>query len=192
MFPSSQPAVTQLLLKWQEGDEAAMDDLMPLVYEELRRIAHRHLRRERADHTLSTTALVHEAYLNLVDHDMMPWQNRVHFYAIASRVMRRVLIWYARKRNAAKRGGGIPNLALDDVVVLSDDRMEELLALDQALEKLEAMDARLCRVVECRYFGGLSVQETAEALAISPATVKRDWQTARAWLRRTLDETQNL
>lgn len=192
MFPSSQPAVTQLLLQWQEGDEAAMDDLMPLVYEELRRIAHRHLRRERADHTLSTTALVHEAYLNLVDQDMMPWQNRVHFYAIASRVMRRVLIWYARKRNAAKRGGGIPNLALDDVVVLSDDRMEELLALDQALEKLEAMDARLCRVVECRYFGGLSVQETAEALAISPATVKRDWQTARAWLRRTLDETQNL
>ena len=190
MPPSSQPAVTQLLLQWQEGNTAAMDDLMPLVYEELRRIAHRHLRRERADHTLSTTALVHEAYLNLVDQEMMPWQSRLHFYAIASRVMRRVLIWYARRRNAAKRGGGQRNFALDEVVVLSEDRIEELLALDQALEQLEAMEARLCRVVECRYFGGLSIQETADALGISPATVKRDWQTARAWLRRTLEEPE--
>ena len=178
--------VTQLLQQWQAGDAAAVDQLMPLVYDELRRLAHHHLKGERSGHTLSTTALVHEAYLNMIGQAPAPWQDRTHFFAIASRVMRRVLIWYARKRNAAKRGGGQANVALDEEAVLSDDRLEELLALNHALERLEAMDPRLCRVVECRYFGGLSIPETAEVLAISPATVKRDWQTARAWLRRAL------
>ena len=183
MITQPQREVTQLLQQWQEGNTEAMDQLMPLVYDELRRLAHRHLQREHGVRTLHTTDLVHEAYLNLVGQTQMPWQSRAHFFAIASRVMRRVLIWYARKRNAAKRGGGQPRLALDDVVVLSDDRIDELLALDQALERLEKMDARLCRVVECRHFGGLTVKETAEVLGVSPATVKRDWQTAKAWLR---------
>lgn len=183
MITQYQREVTQLLQQWQDGDEEAMDRLMPLVYNELRRLAHRHLRRERSDHTLSTTALVHEAYLNMVGQDQLPWQNRAHFFAIASRVMRRVLIWYARKRNTAKRGGGRPNLALDDAVVISDERIDELVALDQALSRLEKMDERLCRVVECRYFGGLGVKEAAEVLGVSPATIKRDWQTAKAWLR---------
>lgn len=178
--------VTQLLQQWQTGNEAAMEQLMPLVYEELRRLAHGHLQRERADHTLNTTALVHEAYLNLVGQADLAWQNRAHFFGIASRVMRRVLIWYARRRNTDKRGGGQRNVELDEAAGFSENRLEELLALDQALQKLEALDERLCRVVECRYFGGLNVKETAEALNISPATVKRDWQTARAWLRRTL------
>jgi len=177
------PDVTQLLLKWQDGETDAINGLMPLVYDELRRLAHRHLRHERADHTMSTTALVHEAYLNLVDNQQLSLQNRLHFFAIASRVMRRVLIWYARKRNAAKRGGGVSQLRLDDVELLSEHRTEELIALDQALDGLELLDQRLCRVVECRYFGGLSVEETADVLGISPATVKRDWKTAKAWLR---------
>ncbi|NNF58542.1 MAG: sigma-70 family RNA polymerase sigma factor [Rhodothermaceae bacterium] len=188
MSAPAPPEVTQLLHQWQQGDEAALDALVPLVYDELRRQAHRHMQHERDDHTLSTTALVHEAFLNLAGEVDVAWQDRTHFFAIASRVMRRVLIWYARRRNAAKRGGGRAPVSLDEAVVLSDSRVEELLALDQALAQLEAMDERLCRVVECRHFGGLSVQETAEALSISPATVKRDWQTARAWLRRELGE----
>lgn len=178
--------VTRLLVEWRDGDGDAVDRLMPLVYDELRRLAHLHLRKERSGHTLNTTALVHEAFLNLVDQDHVPWQNRSHFYAIASRVMRRVLIWYARKRNRLKRGGGVPNLPLDEVVLVSDDRVEELLALDQALVKLEAMDERMCRVVECRYFGGLTIVETAEVLSVSPATVKLDWKAAKAWLLREL------
>lgn len=180
------PEVTHLLHRWQQGDDAALDRLMPLVYDELRRQAHRHMRGERQGHTLGTTALVHEAFLHLGGQPADPWQNRAHFVAIASRVMRRVLIWYARKRNAAKRGGGAHPVTLDEEILLTDSRLDELLALDEALARLEAMDERLCRVVECRHFGGLSVVETGEALGISPATVKRDWQTARAWLRREL------
>ncbi len=183
MITQHQREVTQLLQQWQDGDGDAMDRLMPMVYDELRKLAHHHLKREHNRHTIHTTDLVHEAFLNLIGQDPISWQNRAHFFAIASRVMRRVLIWYARKRDAAKRGGGQPNLALDKVVVFSDDRIEELLALDQALGRLEKMDTRLCRVVECRYFGGLSVKETAEVLNVSPATIKRDWQTAKAWLR---------
>ncbi|MEO0557099.1 MAG: sigma-70 family RNA polymerase sigma factor [Bacteroidota bacterium] len=182
------PEVTQLLHQWQEGDEHALDRLVPLVYEELRAQAHRHVRRERDGHTLTPTALVHEAFLNLAGESPVPWENRVHFFAVASRVMRRVLIWYARRRNAAKRGGGLAALTLDDDLALSDTRAEDLLSLDDALARLERLDTRLCRVVECRYFGGLSVAETATALGISPATVKRDWQTARAWLRRELSD----
>lgn len=180
------PDITQLLLKWRDGEDAAIEELMPLVYSELHRLADRHLRHERADHTLSPTALVHEAFLNLVNQSQIKLESRGHFFAIASRVMRRVLIWYARRRNASKRGGGAIALSLNDLDILSDYRSEELLALDQALERLEHLDDRLCRVVECRYFGGLSIEETALALRISPATVKRDWQTARAWLRAEL------
>jgi len=178
---------THLLQRWQEGEERAADELMPLVYDELRRLARRHLRNERSDHTLSTTAPVHEAYLNLDAGRNSSWQSRAHFFHIASRTMRRVLIWYARRRNAQKRGGGVRNLSLESVAIVSDDRIEELLELDQALEQLEQLDVRLCRVVECRYFAGLTVRETSEALRISEAAVKRDWQTARAWLRTALN-----
>ncbi|MEM6782965.1 MAG: sigma-70 family RNA polymerase sigma factor [Bacteroidota bacterium] len=188
MPPPTAPEVTQLLHQWQEGDEAALDRLLPLVYDELRRQAHHHMRQERSGHTLNTTALVHEAFLNLAADVPGPLENRAHFFAIASRVMRRVLIWYARKRNAAKRGGGRPALSLDEAMLLADARVDDLLALDAALERLDQLDPRLCRVVECRYFGGLGVDETATALGISPATVKRDWQTARAWLRRALHD----
>ncbi|WP_456427097.1 sigma-70 family RNA polymerase sigma factor [Rhodocaloribacter sp.] len=182
--------VTQLLEDWRAGDPEAVDQLMPLVYNELRRLAHYQLQRDRSDHTLDTTALVHEAYLNLVG-QQAKWQSRAHFFAIASRVMRRILIWYARKRSAAKRGGNHPNLSLDEneVVVLPEDRLEELLSLDQALTRLKAMDARLCRIVEYRYFGGLTVDETAQVMKLSPATIKRDWKTAKAWLHRELSET---
>lgn len=182
------PEVTQLLHQWQAGDAHALDRLVPLVYEELRAQAQRHVRRERDGHTLTPTALVHEAFLNLAGESPVPWEDRVHFFAVASRVMRRVLIWYARRRNAAKRGGGIAPVTFDDDLAISDARAEDLLSLDEALARLEALDPRLCRVVECRYFGGLTVPETAAALDISPATVKRDWQTARAWLRRELSD----
>ena len=188
MIMQTQPEVTRLLQDWCDGDVEAVDQLMPLVYNELRRLAHYQLQRDRSGHTLDTTALVHEAYLNLVG-QQAEWQSRAHFFAIASRVMRRILIWYARKRNAAKRGGNRPNLSLDQVVVLSDDHLEELLSLDQALTRLQAMDARLCRIVEHRYFGGLTVEETARVMNLSPATIKRDWKTAKAWLRRELSET---
>lgn len=181
----SQAEVTRLLQNWRDGDTEAANRLMPVIYDELRRLASYQLRRERSNQTLSTTALVHEAYLNLVGQPV-EWQSRAHFFAIASRVMRRVLIWYARRRNAAKRGGNRPPLALDQVVLLSEDRIEELLSLDQALTRLEAMDERLCRVVEYRYFGGLTIEETAEVMNLSPATIKRDWRTAKAWLYREL------
>ena len=178
--------VTQLLVAWRQGDEQALDTLIPCVYDELRRLAHMHLSDERSDHTLSTTALVHEAYLNLAGGDPVAVKNRNHFLGIASRVMRRLLIWYARRRNSLKRGGGVAAVTLEAGVVLTDNRIEELITLDQALSRLETLDQRLCRVVECRYFGGMSVEETAEALDVSKATVKRDWRTARTWLKREL------
>lgn len=182
--------VTQLLIDWGEGDQDALDDLLPLVYEELRRLAHCHLRHERRGHTLGTTALVHEAYFNLVDQRRVAWKNRSHFFGIASQAMRRVLLMYARHRRALKRGGEQEKIPLDDVLVVSEERAEEWIALDEALTRLEAMDERLARVVECRYFGGLTIEETAEALEISPATVKREWRTARAWLHQTLRSGQ--
>lgn len=183
--------VTRLLVAWRQGDEQALDALMPSVYDELRRLAHRHLNKERDDHTLSTTALVHEAYLNLVGGNPVSVNNRTHFFAVASRVMRRLLIWYARRRNSAKRGGGAPVLSLEAAAVLSDNPVDELLALDRALGRLELLDQRLCRVIEYRYFGGMSVEETAAALDISTATVKRDWRTARTWLRRELTSDES-
>lgn len=180
------PNITQLLIDWGEGDRKALDALTPLVYDELRAIARRQLRGERADHTLNTTALVHEAYFKLVDQNRVEWQNRAHFYAIASQAMRRILLMYARSRNRQKRGGGQPALPLDEAIVLTESRAEELIELDEALARLETFDERAVRIVECRYFGGLTIEETAGALDISPATVKRDWSTARAWLHMEL------
>lgn len=183
--------ITRLLHEWRAGEPHALDRLVPLVYDQLKVIASRHLARERPGHTLTTAALVHEAYFELQGQAAIEWQDRVHFYAIASRTMRRVLVWHARRRNAAKRGAG-RLLTLDEHLVVPSDEADaaELLILDDALERLEAADPRLCRVVECRHFGGLSVEETATALGISPATVKRDWQAARAFLRVVLDEGQ--
>ncbi len=181
--------VTQLLLDWGEGDPEALAALVPLVYKHLRAMAHNHLRHERADHTLNTTALVHEAYLKLIDQSRVQWQNRAQFYALAAQAMRRILLMYARSRNRQKRGGGQQPLPLDEALILPAARAEVLIDLDEALTRLEALDERMVRVVECRYFGGLTIEETAEALNVSPATVKREWRAARAWLHEALRET---
>ena len=181
--------VTELLLAWGAGDRAALDALMPTVYAELRRQAERALRRESAGHTLQATALVHEAYLRLVDQNRVAWRNRAHFFAIAAQMMRRVLVDHARTRLAAKRGGELQRVTLGDVGAGTADQGDgdiDLLALHDALELLATIDPRQARLVELRYFGGLGIEETAEALEVSPATVKRDWAVARAWLRREL------
>jgi len=182
--------VTELLQQWQDGDQEALDRLLPLVYDELRRQAHRYLRRERANHTLQTTALINEAYLKLVDQRAVQWQNRAHFFGIAAQAMRRILVDYARTKNREKRGGAIPDLPLDEVLlVAATGQSIDLLALDEALTRLALIDEQQARVVELKYFSGLSIEETAEALGISPATVKRDWQMAKAWLRHELAQT---
>jgi RNA polymerase sigma factor (TIGR02999 family) len=178
--------ITQLLADWSEGDEAALKKLLPLVYGELHRLANAYMRRERQDHTLQTTALVHEAYLRLVGQQNVRWQTRAHFFAVAARVMRNILVDHARGRGRAKRGDGKPELPLGDVAVMSDERADELVAVNTALDGLTAIDPRKGRVFELRYFGGLSTDEAAEALKVSPATVTRDWRMARAWLRREL------
>lgn len=178
--------VTQLLHQWSNGNEQALTSLLPIIYEELRKVAHQYLHRERAEQTLETTALVHEAYLKLVDQRSVSWQNRAHFFAIAAQAMRRILIDNARKRSAAKREG--QKISLDDVAVLSSDRAEHLLALDEALQKLEKLDPQQSKIVELRYFGGLTIEETSEAMDLSPATVKREWAMARAWLYSSLNE----
>src|SRR5689334_9649362 len=165
-----------------------LDDVFPAVYEELRRVAHRHLRGERTGHTLDTTALVHEAYLELAKVEQLHWPGRAYMLAAASRAMRRILIDYAVARRAEKRGGGVVAEPLDDAVAMAVSRGDELLALDEALERLAGVNERYGRVVECRFYGGLSVEETAEALGIAPATVKRDWTVARAWLNRELGD----
>lgn len=183
---ASQQEITQLLVDLREGDEEALDQLMPLVYEELQQMAHYHLQRERVDHTLNTTALVHEAYLKLVDQRRVQWQNRGHFFALASMAMRRILVNYARKRGRQKRGGDAIKLSLDDVFVMSDERADEIVALDEALDNLSGINERAARVVECRFFGGLTIEETGVALDVSPMTVKRDWRLAKTWLRREL------
>jgi RNA polymerase sigma factor (TIGR02999 family) len=183
---SSSPSITQLLLDWSRGDPAALNQLMPLVYDELRQLARIHLRRERPDHTLQATALVHEAYLRLIDQHSVTWQNRAHFFGIASQMMRRILVNHALARRAAKRGGFGQRLSLDEAVSLGNQRDVDLVALDEALTDLEKMDPRQSRIVELRFFGGLSIEETAEVLHISPATVKRDWTTAKLWLRRQM------
>jgi len=171
---------------WSHGDEQALDQLTPLVYDELRKMARTYLRRERSDHTLQATALVHEAYLRLIDQHSVSWQNRAHFFGIASQMMRRILVNHALARAAEKRGGGAEKLSLDETVSFPNQREIDLIALDEALKELERLDPQQTRVVELRFFGGLSIEETAEALRISPATVKREWSTARLWLRRQL------
>jgi len=179
--------VTQLLAAWSNGDRSAIDKLLPLVRDELHQLAHRYMSRERPNHTLQTTALVNEAYLKLVDQRVVRWQNRAHFFGIAAEIMRRILIDHARRHLGAKRGGG-NTISLDDVAVVSDERAAELVSLDDALTALAKVDERKARVVELRYFGGLSVEETAEVLAVAPDTVTRDWRRAKAFLRRELTQ----
>jgi len=178
--------VTRILAQVADGDPAAMDRLLPLVYEELRELARREMRREREGHTLGATAVVHEAYLRLAELDRISWEGRAHFFGAAAMAMRRVLISYARSRNAQKRGSGAVPVPIEDVVLAARERPEELLALDEALTRLEEVSARQARVVECRFFAGMNIDETAEALGISNATVRRDWALARAWLNREL------
>ncbi|GAB5534878.1 MAG: sigma-70 family RNA polymerase sigma factor [Rubricoccaceae bacterium] len=182
--------VTAHLHAWAGGNAAALDELVPLVYEELERLAHRQLRRERSDHTLDTSGLVHEAYTRLVRLDRIQWNDRAHFLALAAQAMRRVLINYAESRRAQKRGGGKIPVSLDaspiQVASATATDLDDLLALDEALKRLAGLDDRQARVVECRFFGGMTVEETASVLEISPATVKRDWTLARAWLNREL------
>jgi len=176
--------VTELLVAWSDGDSSALEKLLPMVEDELHRLAHRYMSRERKDHTLQTTALVNEAYLKLVE-QRVNWRNRAHFFAIAAQIMRRTLIDHARKHLGPQRGGG-KTISLDDVAVISDDRANELVALNEALEELARLDPRKARVVELRYFGGLSVDEIAAVIDVSPDTVTRDWRRAKAFLRREL------
>jgi RNA polymerase sigma factor (TIGR02999 family) len=190
-FAMSTPGeITRLLTDWSSGEQAALDRLFPLVYGELHRMASSYMRHERAGHLLQTTALVHEAYLRMVGQEDVSYQTRAHFFAVAAQVMRHILVDYARGRSRAKRGDGVSPLALSEVAVFSDDRAEELIAVNSALEKLAAIDARKVKVFEMRYFGGMSVEEAAEALRVSPVTVARDWRMAKAWLRREIAPEQ--
>jgi RNA polymerase sigma factor (sigma-70 family) len=200
-----QQPVTQLLAQWRDGDERAFAELSALMYEELRQLAQRHLRRERSDHTIQKTALVNEAFVRLVGQQSVDWQSRAHFIGLASKLMRRVLVDYARARLADKRGGGAGVLSLDEMAAPEADEapyttptalqhldahtQEEVSAIDQALQRLEQIDARQAQIVEMRYFGGLTVEQTAQAIGISEATVKREWTLARAWLRRELGKS---
>lgn len=181
MKKSSQQEVTQLLLDWSKGDQAALDKLVPLVHDELRRLARHYMRRETPSHTLQTTALVNEAYLRLVDQSV-PWQNRAHFFAIAAQMMRRILIDHARGHARAKRGGGAVKISLEEAAIMPQEQAAELIALDEALTRLASIDPRRGRVVELRFYGGLSNEEIANVLKISANTVMRDWNLARAWL----------
>ena len=179
--------VTRLLIEWSKGDQLVLNDLFPLVYGELRKIARRYLRNERRAITLQTTALVHEAYLKLIDQNRVEWQNRAHFYGIAAQAMRRILLDQARKRLAEKRGSGVNVISLDDgFVEISDERAAELIGLDEALQRLSEMDPQKSRLVELRFFGGLSIEETAEVMGVSVPTVNRGWRAAKAWLSKEL------
>jgi RNA polymerase sigma-70 factor (ECF subfamily) len=174
--------LTQLLIDWSNGDRAALDKLMPLIDDELRRLAHRYMNRERAGHTLQTTALVNEAFLRLVNRKNLQWQNRAHFFGIAAQLMRTILVDHARSHASAKRGGGARKLELDEAMVVSQQKASEVIALDDALNQLTLLDPQQSRIVELRFFGGLTVEEAAEVLQVSPATIKREWSTAKAWL----------
>ncbi len=185
MNAQGQVGVTRLLVQWADGDRQAMEDLLPLVYDELRRLASSYLRRENPGHTLQSTALVHEAYLRLVDQDVN-WQSRAHFFGIAAQMMRRILVDHARAKNAEKRGDGACKVTLDEGLVSSESRDLDVLALDEALFRLAQLDKQQSQIVELRFFGGLSIEDTAEILKISPATVKRDWAMAKAWLYREM------
>jgi RNA polymerase sigma factor (TIGR02999 family) len=178
--------VTALLGDWSRGNPAALNELLPLVYAELRRVAARQLRRERADHSLQPTALVHEAYIRLVDQRQVDWQNRAHFFGVAANVMRRILVDHARRHGASKRGKGVRCLSIDEVKEVAASNEMPILALDQALDRLQTIDAGLATIVELRAFGGLTIEEAAHVLSVSPSTAKRDWRTAKAWLTREL------
>ncbi|HEX3321407.1 MAG TPA: sigma-70 family RNA polymerase sigma factor [Terriglobales bacterium] len=180
------PDVTRLLIEWTGGSQHAMEELLPLVYDELRRLAGSYLRRERSDHTLQSTALVHEAYLRMVDQRNVTWQGRAHFFAIAAQMMRRILVDHARGRDAAKRGSGACKITLDEGLLAPAERDINLVALDQALEMLAKLDPKQARIVELRFFAGLSIEDAAEILKISPATVKREWAMAKAFLTRQM------
>jgi RNA polymerase sigma-70 factor (ECF subfamily) len=178
--------VTQLLVQWVKGNRSALDQLTPLVYDELHQRARNYLRHERPDHTLQPTALIHEVYLRMVGENLPQWQNRAHFFAIASRAMRQILVDHARRRGAGKRGDGVADLSLEEALVLAKSENSDLLALDEALSKLAAFDERKCKIVEMRYFGGCTVEETAEALGVATITVIRETRVAEAWLRRAM------
>ncbi|HLM55874.1 MAG TPA: sigma-70 family RNA polymerase sigma factor [Pyrinomonadaceae bacterium] len=178
--------ITGLLIAWSDGDQTALEELLPLIERELHRIARNYMRRENPGHTLQTTALVNEAYFRLVDQKSVRWQNRAHFFGIAAQIMRRILLNYARDSHRVKRGGHAVQVSLSEVAVVGEERSAELIALDEALQRLAAIDERKCRVVELRYFGGLSVEETAEVLGVSAVTVARDWKMAKAWLAREI------
>lgn len=186
MCPESSAQISKLLINWGLGDQQARDALIPLIYDELRRVARRHLGRERRDHTLQSAALVNEAYLRLVRQEPPHWRNRAHFFGVAAQMMRHILVDHARNRAAAKRGGGAPQLSLDPEIALPRKPEMDLVALDKALNKLASLDAEQGRMIELRFFGGLSIEETAVVMGRSPATVKREWATARAWLKREL------
>src|SRR5499433_3687097 len=186
MDSSSPNNVTQLLLAWSNGDQAARDQLMSAVYDELHRLARSYMKRESPGHTLQTSALVNEAFLRLVDQRNVHWRSRAHFYGIAAQMMRRILVDYARSRSSEKRGAGAPALTLDESLIVSDERSAEVVAVHEALEQLSKLDPRKEKIVELRFFGGLSIEETAEVLGVSPGTVMRDWTLAKAWLRREI------
>jgi RNA polymerase sigma factor (TIGR02999 family) len=186
MTPTSSQPVTELLARWSGGDVSARDALIPLVYDELRRIARRCLTSQSDHHTLQPTALVHEAYLRLARHDSVDWQNRAHFFAMAAQMMRQILVDHARKQAAAKRGSNPVTLVFDEATAISKAPSLDLLALDTAMQRLATLDPRQCRIVELRFFGGLSIEETAEVEKISPATTKREWATARLWLHHAM------
>jgi RNA polymerase sigma factor (TIGR02999 family) len=186
---ASSDGVTLLLQEWRGGDRKALDALLPLVYKELRRIAHAHLRNERPDHTLQSAALVNEAFLRLVGIDEPQWESRTHFFAIAAQLMRQILVDYARRHRAEKRGGGVGRVSLEDVTEQPRRQDVDVVALDDALTELAKIDARQSRVVELRFFGGLTLEEISAALAIAPATVQRDWTAARAWLHREMSRS---
>jgi RNA polymerase sigma factor (TIGR02999 family) len=178
--------VTQLLIDWSNGDQAALDKLVPVVDRELRRLAHHYMRGERPDHTLQTTALVNEAFVRLVNRKSIQWQNRAHFFGIAAQLMRTILVDHARSHACAKRGGGAGRLELDEALAVSQQKASEVIALDDALKTLALIDPQQSRIVELRFFGGLTVEEAAEVLKVSPATIKREWSSAKAWLYREL------
>ena len=185
-MPGRPPDLTALLHSWEQGDRAALEALMPMVQQELHRIAQRHMRRERAGHSLQATALVNEAYVRLIDITRVHWQDRAHFFAMSARLMRRILVDHARARGSRKRGGDAPQVSFDEALVVPAEPGQDLVALDDALEALAAVDARKAQVIELRFFGGLTVAEAAAVLKVSPDTVLRDWQLAKAWLLREL------
>ena len=190
MTQSSDPDLTRLLQSWSNGDERALEELTPIVYRELHRLAGRYMAGEKQGHTLQTTALVNEAYVRLIDWKNVQWQNRAHFFAVSAQLMRRILVDYARSHQYAKRGGGVRPIELDEALAVSSENLSLIVQIDLALERLVSIDARSAEVVQLRYFGGLSVEETAEVLKVSGITVMRDWQFAKAWLTRELMQAE--